>query len=162
MSIFDEILAEVATEIRSAIEKHPRWPVDIVHGAAIVAEECGELQRAALRLVYEGGSRSDVKGEAIQTAATALRFLVALRLFAEPVRSQRAHTAFAPAPARFDHSQQPAQAGEPPQVNRVRIPDLCRPEDIPVHLSGIPSAGILLMPEISGPVSGRMADPTDD
>jgi len=69
--LIDEILAEV----KRAETLHPHWPADPIHGAAIVSEESGEAIRAALRLVYEGGTREALRVELIHTAATALRML---------------------------------------------------------------------------------------
>lgn len=64
-------------ELMKAIAKHPNWPEDnIIHCAAIVSEESGELIRATLQLHYESGSIDEVEKEAIQTGAMALRFLI--------------------------------------------------------------------------------------
>lgn len=68
----DAILAELAM----ANQLHPDWPSDPIHAAAIVAEESGELVRAALQHKYEDGMRVAMRTEAIQTAAMALRFLL--------------------------------------------------------------------------------------
>lgn len=66
----------VVREMRRAEEKHPEWPEDIVHAAAIVAEESGELVRAAVNCYYENEQlRVEVAEEAVQTAATCLRLL---------------------------------------------------------------------------------------
>lgn len=62
-------------EVQMAEEKHPEWPKDHIHGAAIVAEESGELVQAALQHTYEKGQYYKMHKEAIQTAATCLRFL---------------------------------------------------------------------------------------
>ena len=68
----DLILAEVA----AARAKHPGWPADdTLFAAAIVAEESGELMRAAVQHKGEGGSLEACDKEAIQTAAVAIRFL---------------------------------------------------------------------------------------
>lgn len=71
---------KVLCELKRAQGKFPQWPSDPVHAAAIVAEECGELQRAVLQHMYEPhkGTRDDVRTEAIQTAAMCLRFLIGL------------------------------------------------------------------------------------
>ena len=69
------IFQEIAEEIERAETKHPDWPADIIHAAAIVGEESGELTRAALQYIYEKGTLEAAKKEAIQTAVTAIRFL---------------------------------------------------------------------------------------
>jgi hypothetical protein len=77
-SFHDEgVLALVQAELALAREKFPRWPVDPLHAAAIIQEEAGELAAAILQVAYEPGkaTRPDVWNEAIQVAATALRFL---------------------------------------------------------------------------------------
>jgi len=76
MNGFDSIMLEVAAELRSAKQKFPEWPHDMVHGAAIVAEESGELQQACLQAAYEQGPREKAHTEAIHTAAMAIRFLM--------------------------------------------------------------------------------------
>lgn len=65
----------VFEELRRAERKFPGFPTDPVHAAAILAEEVGELQQACLKWTYEGGNLEDVKKEAVQSAAMALRFL---------------------------------------------------------------------------------------
>lgn len=69
------LLQAVLDELAKAEQQHPSWPVDVIHAAAIVGEESGELTQAALQLVYEGGSEEAVRKEAVQTAAMGLRFL---------------------------------------------------------------------------------------
>lgn len=64
------------TELSRAEIKHPDWPEDKIHAAAIVAEESGELVRAALNYEYEGARYYDMHTEAIQTAATCFRFVL--------------------------------------------------------------------------------------
>jgi hypothetical protein len=65
----------VSEEVERARAKHPIWPTDILHAAAIVAEESGELMRAAVQHRGEGGTLEACDKEAIQTAATCIRFL---------------------------------------------------------------------------------------
>lgn len=69
------ILVAVLADLNSAEEKHPKWPKDHIHQAAIVAEEAGELVQAALKHKYEGGRYYDMHSEALQIAAMAIRFL---------------------------------------------------------------------------------------
>lgn len=67
----------ICDELRKARAKFPAWPnTDHVHGAAIVAEESGELIRAALQHRFERGSIMELEKEAIQTGAMAIRFLL--------------------------------------------------------------------------------------
>jgi hypothetical protein len=67
----------ILAELAAAREKHPRWPTDAVHQAAIVAEESGELVRATLRWHYEEGVEwGEAMREARHTAATCVRLMV--------------------------------------------------------------------------------------
>ena len=70
-----EIISEIFDELKSAEKKHPKFPTDPIHAACVLAEELGELQQAVLQWTYENGSPENVFKEAIQTAATSLRFL---------------------------------------------------------------------------------------
>jgi hypothetical protein len=70
-----ESMEEIYKEVERAKNKFSFWPNDIIHAAAIVNEESGELIRAALQFNYEGGNIEDAKKEAIQTAAMCVRFL---------------------------------------------------------------------------------------
>lgn len=73
------LLSDIATalneEMDRAKQKFPWWPEDLIHAAAIVAEEAGELMKATLQNRYENGSIEKMKKEAIQTATMAIRFL---------------------------------------------------------------------------------------
>ncbi len=81
--IIDEILAE----LKRAKKKHPSWPDHIVARAAIVGEESGELIREAVNYKYElpndpeerKASIDRMRKEAIQTAATSIRFIESLK-----------------------------------------------------------------------------------
>lgn len=76
----DQVIEKVFEELRKAEEKFPGWPDDPVHGAAIVAEEAGELQKAALDFYYNRHfSADEMKKEAAQTAAMGIRFLLGLK-----------------------------------------------------------------------------------
>lgn len=71
----------IQTELRYAIATYPDWPDDIVHAAAVVSEEAGELLQAANNIHWQhkdGGSVAKLRKEAIQTAAMAVRFLLNL------------------------------------------------------------------------------------
>lgn len=72
--------AEVFAEVARAIEKFPNWPTDPLHAVAVLGEEFGELTKATLQAVYEPhkSTMADVRTEAIQTAAMALRFIASL------------------------------------------------------------------------------------
>ncbi|HEY9362181.1 MAG TPA: hypothetical protein VIQ00_02885 [Chitinophagaceae bacterium] len=66
----------IANELERATEKHPNFPKDKIHAAAIVGEESGELLRSAIQFEKEGGRYYDMHDEAIQTGAMAIRFLL--------------------------------------------------------------------------------------
>ncbi len=74
----EPVEAEIRAELMRACEQHPRWPRDVIHQAAIVQEEAGELIQAALDVVYDGADRERLREEAVQVGAMALRFLVHL------------------------------------------------------------------------------------
>jgi hypothetical protein len=74
------ILAPVLAELERATAKFPTWPTDPLHAVCVLGEEFGELQKAVLQHTYEPhkSNRNDVREEAIQTAAMALRFLLSI------------------------------------------------------------------------------------
>lgn len=71
----DDATAEIAGEVERAVAKFPTWPTDPLHALAVLGEEFGELTKAMLQLVYEPhkSSAEEVRKEALQTAAMALR-----------------------------------------------------------------------------------------
>lgn len=74
------ITREIFDELKAAKEKHPDWPKDLIHAAAIVGEEAGELLQAAINyeymdVIYLDDARKKIKDEAIQTAAMCVRLL---------------------------------------------------------------------------------------
>ena len=74
------IFGDIFTELRKAEAEFPGWPDDVVHGSAIVAEEAGELVQAALDRFYgRCDTDNDIRTEAVQTAAMAIRFLLNLK-----------------------------------------------------------------------------------
>ncbi len=72
----DGLCLEIFAELRSAREKHPLWPNDIIHAAGIVVEEAGEVMKACLQATYENQPGDRARAEAIQTAAMAIRFVL--------------------------------------------------------------------------------------
>lgn len=72
--------AEIYAEVERALKKFPKWPTDPIHAAAVVAEESGELVKAALESTYEPwkGSKENLRAEAVQTAAMCIRFIRSL------------------------------------------------------------------------------------
>lgn len=84
------LLDAILNELERAENKFPKWPADIVHAGAIVAEESGELIRACLNREYAKGGESDAQlldecqKEAVQTGAMAFRFLKNFHLYMQP------------------------------------------------------------------------------
>lgn len=74
---------EMLAEVYRATEKFPTWPTDPLHALAVLGEEYGELNKAVLQAVYEPHKSSpvDVREEAIQCAAMAVRFLMSLQVY---------------------------------------------------------------------------------
>lgn len=82
MTAADKVAAEIQAEIDRAVRKFPLWPTDPLHALAVLGEEYGELTKVVLQMTYEphkaGCSIHEVRKEAIQTAAMALRFVMSL------------------------------------------------------------------------------------
>lgn len=74
---------EIYDELERAVAKFPTWPTDPLHALAVLGEEFGELNKAMLQYVYEPHktSRVEIRKEAIQTAAMALRLVRSLHLY---------------------------------------------------------------------------------
>lgn len=68
----------ILQELERAENLWPDWPNDKVHAAAVVAEEAGELVQACLDHHYKKFNYNNIKTEAIQTGAMAVRFLINL------------------------------------------------------------------------------------
>ncbi len=75
-------------ELNRAQIKHPGWPDDKIHAAAILGEESGELLQACIDYEYEKEPGDDEKydhhmrrmqEEAVQCGAMAIRFLLHLK-----------------------------------------------------------------------------------
>ena len=73
-------MEQVMAEVRRATEKFPTWPTDPLHALAVLGEEFGELSKSMVQLIYEPHktTKSEVREEAIQTAAMAMRLLMSL------------------------------------------------------------------------------------
>jgi hypothetical protein len=74
------VTEEVIQELYRATIKFPTWPTDPLHAVAVLGEEYGELTKAMVQLIYEPHKTSlaEVREEAIQTAAMALRLVMSL------------------------------------------------------------------------------------
>lgn len=71
----------VQDELARAVAKFPTWPTDPFHALAVLGEEFGELTKAVLQHTYEPHKNvtgKDIRAEAIQTAAMALRWAMSL------------------------------------------------------------------------------------
>lgn len=83
-----EIVNEILIELNRARAKFPTWPDDPIHAAGVVLEESGELMRATLQACYEKrhdppfAQIAEVRQEAIQTGAMAIRFLLSIERYA--------------------------------------------------------------------------------
>ena len=74
------MINEILKEVARATEKFPTWPTDPLHALGVLGEEFGELTKAVLQFTYEPHKTTldDIRTEAIQTAAMALRFAASL------------------------------------------------------------------------------------
>lgn len=77
------VLSEITEELINAVVKFPEYPTDPLHALAILGEEYGEINKAVLQSTYEPHKTNleEVKMEAIQTAAMAIRFIMSLEEF---------------------------------------------------------------------------------
>ena len=89
-----EAIEEVLSELDAATRLFPTWPTDPLHAVAVLNEEIGELNKAVLQETYKPHkqNRWDVRSEAIQTAAMALRFLLSLDSYAYRKGEQHAQS----------------------------------------------------------------------
>jgi hypothetical protein len=86
----DEVVERIFQELRHAEEKHPGYPTDPIHAAAILAEESGELTQACLDFSYAGADIEDAITEAAQCGAMAIRFLLNVHGFKRTTTIERA------------------------------------------------------------------------
>lgn len=77
----------VFEELKAAQEKFPGWPSDVIHAAAIVAEECGELVKASIDFFNGRGSKAELMLEASQTGAMIYRFMMDIERYKSDVPS---------------------------------------------------------------------------
>jgi hypothetical protein len=92
------LLGEVAAEVGRACTKFTSWPTDPLHALAVLGEEYGELTKDMLQLTYEPHktSRENVRKEAVQTAAMALRLAVSLDCYEYRPGQQHSQPAYKP------------------------------------------------------------------
>lgn len=78
-----DIINQITAEAVRATRKFPTWPNDPLHALAVLGEEFGELTKAMLQLTYEPHKTTaeEVRLEAIQTAAMALRLAMSLETY---------------------------------------------------------------------------------
>lgn len=77
----DQVVQDVLEELERAVQKYPLWPTDAMHAIGPFNEEAGELNQALLQKIYEPWKNTDydqVRKEATQAAAMAIRFLMSL------------------------------------------------------------------------------------
>lgn len=76
-----QAIEAILREYERATKIHPDWPTDLVHAAAILSEEAGEVIKAVNNAVTgkKDGKDSDYTTEAIQCGAMCLRFLANLQ-----------------------------------------------------------------------------------
>lgn len=79
-SAVHSLVGRISAEVERSTTKFPTWPTDPLHALAVLGEEFGELTKAMLQLTYEPHktSAAEVRTEAIQTAAMALRLAMSL------------------------------------------------------------------------------------
>ncbi len=85
----EKVIKLLLKELLAAEKKFPGWPKDVIHAAAIVAEECGELVKAAIDFYYGRGSKLELQREASQTGAMVYRFLMDLERYASEVPTEQ-------------------------------------------------------------------------
>lgn len=78
--VVGDAYAPVFAELERAVQKFPTWPTDPLHAAGVLNEEVGEMNKAILQAVYEPhkSGPKQVREEAVQVAAMALRFFYSL------------------------------------------------------------------------------------
>lgn len=102
-----DVMQEVQAELARATKKFPTWPTDPLHALAVLGEEFGELTKDMLQLTYEPHktSRENVRKEAIQTAAMALRLAMSLDRYEYTPSAQHSQAPGALTPEEDDEAQ---------------------------------------------------------
>lgn len=79
----DEAMELIRAEVAKATRKFPTWPTRVIDAGNVVSEEAGELAKACLQSTYEQdkSGRDEIRMEAIQTGAMAVRFLMSLHRY---------------------------------------------------------------------------------
>ena len=83
------VLNDVITELLRAELLYPNWPFDCIHACAVLNEEAGELTKECNDFVYAENNDdaetalANMEGEAVQTTAMGLRFLLGLECVKE-------------------------------------------------------------------------------
>ena len=78
---FEQSLIAVRSELARAVAKFPTWPTDPFHALTVVGEERKELEKAVTEFTYEphkGVTLANIRAEATQRAAMAVRFLASI------------------------------------------------------------------------------------
>ena len=73
-----DIMIAISVEFDRAESLHPDWPDGLFIPLAIIGEELGEANKAALEHHFNGAPLQDLKDELIQTAAMCARMLTYL------------------------------------------------------------------------------------
>ena len=75
IQLIDVIFVQLEAELSRARAMFPWWPKDLVHAAVIVAEEAGEVLKAAneIRWQHKSTNKEDLRKEIIQTMAMCVR-----------------------------------------------------------------------------------------
>jgi len=81
-------LSSVQHELTRARKQYPQWPDDVLHANTVVQAEAGELTQAVLDAVYQDGSVQQIRAEATQLAAMAIRLLDNLNQYQLPPTPQ--------------------------------------------------------------------------
>ena len=68
LQIFYELVGEKRTP--------PEWPENAIYQSALIAEQAGKLASASLKYYHKEGPRGDIKKEAVELAAIAIRLVL--------------------------------------------------------------------------------------